>query len=80
MLAADSSDLEVELRLGALTPAVLDGLSEFGTGVTEFDGVVRLRVKNDATLPSIASWLVAHDVAVYEMRSRRPSLEQVFLR
>ena len=40
---------------------------------------MRLRVESDATLPSIARWLVAHDVALYEMRSRRPSLEQVFL-
>ena len=78
-LAAESADLEVELRLGAIAPAVLAGLSEFGAGVTESDGVVRLRVESDATLPSIARWLVAHDVALYEMRSRRPSLEQVFL-
>ena len=78
-LAADSSELEVELRLGAITPPVLGGLAEFGAGVTAFDGVVRLRVKSDATLPSMARWLVAHDVPLYEMRSRRPSLEQVFL-
>jgi ABC-2 type transport system ATP-binding protein len=78
-LAVDASDLEVELRLGTIAPAVLAGLSEFGAGVSELDGVVRLRVKSDATLPSMARWLVAHDVALYEMRSRRPSLEQVFL-
>jgi ABC-2 type transport system ATP-binding protein len=78
-LVAESAHLEVELRLGAITPAVLARLTEFGTGVTESDGVVRLRVDSDATLPSIARWLVAHDVPLYEMRSRRPSLEQVFL-
>jgi ABC-2 type transport system ATP-binding protein len=78
-LAVDSSDLEVELRLGRATPDVLAGLSEFGAGVAEVDGAVRLRVASDATLPSIARWLVAHDVPLYEMRSRRPSLEQVFL-
>ena len=78
-LAAESAQLEVELRLGAITPAMLARLTEFGTGVTESDGVVRLRVESDTTLPSIARWLVAHDVPLYEMRSRRPSLEQVFL-
>jgi len=78
-LAAESAHLEVELRLGAITPAMLARLTEFGTGVTESDGVVRLRVESDTTLPSIARWLVAHDVPLYEMRSRRPSLEQVFL-
>jgi ABC-2 type transport system ATP-binding protein len=67
-LAAESAHLEVLARL-----------TEFGTGVTESDGAVRLRVESDATLPSIARWLVAHDVPLYEMRSRRPSLEQVFL-
>ena len=78
-LADESAHLEVELRLGAVAPAVLAGLSEFGAAVSENDGVVRLRVESDATLPSIARWLVAHDVPLYEMRSRRPSLEQVFL-
>jgi ABC-2 type transport system ATP-binding protein len=78
-LAAESAQLEVELRLGAIAPAMLARLTEFGTGVTESDGVVRLRVESDTTLPSIARWLVAHDVPLYEMRSRRPSLEQVFL-
>src|SRR5262245_7683059 len=79
VLGADSSELEVELRLGPTSPQVLSGLSEFGSGVTEADGVVRLRVKSDAALPSIARWLVAHDVPLFEMRSRQPSLEQVFL-
>jgi ABC-2 type transport system ATP-binding protein len=79
VLGAGSSDLEVELRLGTATPQVLAGLAEFGALVAAVDGTVRLRVKSDTTLPSIARWLVGHDVALYEMRSRRPSLEQVFL-
>ena len=78
-LGEQSADIELELRIGEVTPAVIAGLAEFGAGVTEFDGMVRLRVNSDATLPSIARWLVAHDVALYEMRSRRPSLEQIFL-
>jgi ABC-2 type transport system ATP-binding protein len=79
LLTAQSADLEVELRLGTTTPAVLNGLSAFGAGVTEADGIVRLRADSDAALPAIARWLVAEDVPLYEMRSRRPSLEQVFL-
>src|SRR5262245_48257465 len=79
VLGTESRDLEVELRLGPTPPQVLSGLSEFGSGVTAVDGVVRLRVKSDAALPSIARWLVAHDVPLFEMRSRQPSLEQVFL-
>jgi hypothetical protein len=62
-----------------VTPEVLTGLSQFGAGATDVDGVVRLRVQSDTTLPSIARWLVGRDVPLYEMRSRQPSLEQVFL-
>ena len=78
-LGAQSADVEVELRLGRAAGEVLAGLGAFGAGVTAFDGAVRMRVASDATLPEIARWLVARDVPIYEMRSRRPSLEQVFL-
>src|SRR5262245_50089746 len=78
-LSDQSADVEVELRVGRAAGEVLAGLGAFGAGVTAFDGAVRLRVASDATLPEIARWLVAHDVPIYEMRSRRPSLEQVFL-
>ena len=78
-LNAASTDVEVELRIGRTTREVLRGLGAFGSGVTEFDGVVRLRVAGDSTLPAIARWLVGEDIALYEMKSRRPSLEQIFL-
>jgi len=78
-LTAQTADVEVELRIGQTTPAVIAGLGAFGAGVAAIDGVVRLRVDNETALPRIAQWLVAQDVPLYEMRSRRPSLEEIFL-
>ena len=60
-------------------PAILKGLTQFGSDVRQIDGTIRLRTGSEAILPSVAKWLVEHDVRLYEMRSRRPSLEQVFL-
>jgi hypothetical protein len=68
-LAADSAQLEVELRLGAIDARrCVAGLSEFGAGVTESDGVVRLRVRKRRDPAVDCRWLVAHDVPLYEMR------------
>jgi ABC-2 type transport system ATP-binding protein len=78
-LGADSADLDVELRIAPASPAILTGLSQFGRQVSQMDGVVRMRLESEALLPSLARWLIERDVRLYEMRSRKPSLEQVFL-
>jgi ABC-2 type transport system ATP-binding protein len=78
-LGSGSADLAVELRLDRTGDQVMTGLAQFGVHVNEQDGLVRLRVESEQCLPSIVQWLVAHHVGVFEVRSRRPSLEQVFL-
>jgi ABC-2 type transport system ATP-binding protein len=40
---------------------------------------VRLRIASESRLPEIARWLVGRNVAVYEMRSARKSLEAWFM-
>ena len=76
-LGADA-DLQVELRIAPAGDGVLAGLAEFGSHVVSVEGVVRIRVENETRLPAIVRWLVERDVAVYGVRSQRPSLEQVF--
>jgi ABC-2 type transport system ATP-binding protein len=79
-LADRPAALEVELRLGAgRSPEVLAGLAQFGSGITEQDGRVRLAVRDESVLPRMARWLVTRDVELCEMRAAPPSLETVFL-
>ena len=71
--------LDVELRVGAIDAAALDGLAAFGTGVTRDDAIVRLRANAEAVLPEIARWLVGRGIALYELRCRRKTLEEWFV-
>ena len=43
------------------------------------NGLVRLRIKDEAALPEIARWLVGQGASLYEMRTARKSLEAWFL-
>ena len=78
-LGHGSSSLDVELRIDRTGDAILSGLAEFGSHLAEIEGVVRLRVQSEDCVPPIVRWLVDRGVGVFEVRSRRPSLEQVFL-
>lgn len=78
-LGAGSAEFDVELRIDRATPSILAGLSQFGRHVSNADGVVRMRLATEESLPSVARWLVERDVRLYEMRRERPSLEQIFL-
>jgi len=71
--------LHVDLRIDPVMPSILAGLAQFGSQVAHRDGVVRLHVESESVLPVVARWLVERDVRLYEMRTQRPSLEQVFL-
>jgi ABC-2 type transport system ATP-binding protein len=78
-LAAADKDLEVELRVTPVNGEILEGLARFGGAPTHQDGVVRLRVASEESLPEIARWLVERGARVYRLESRRPSLESMFL-
>jgi ABC-2 type transport system ATP-binding protein len=71
--------LDVELRVGAVDDALLDGLAAFGTGVKREDGLVRLHANAEDVLPEIARFLVGRGVALYELRCRRKTLEEWFV-
>jgi ABC-2 type transport system ATP-binding protein len=81
--AAATEGLEVELRLGALTPELLSGLAQFGQDVRALNGAhsgdVRLLAAGEERLPEIARWLVGQGVPIYRLAAERKSLEQLFL-
>jgi ABC-2 type transport system ATP-binding protein len=79
-LSAPTEVLDLELRLDPITPAILDGLSRFGTNIIQprLDAIA-LRTETDAVVPAIVSWLVHQGVQVHAVQPRRKSLEDVFL-
>jgi ABC-2 type transport system ATP-binding protein len=71
--------LDVELRVGAVDEALLEGLAAFGTGITRDGTLVRLHAHAESVLPELARWLVGRGVALYELRCRRKTLEEWFV-
>jgi len=79
-LSAPAEIVELELRVGAAGPAILEGLSRFGTNITRPQpDVIELRTGTEAAVPMIVSWLVQQGVPVHAVQPRRKSLEDVFL-
>jgi ABC-2 type transport system ATP-binding protein len=78
-LGAAGSELDIVLRLGPVTPDLIDGLTRFGSSVAPRDGCVRLRAADEDVAPAVARWLVGQGVDVFEIRVERPSLERIFL-
>src|SRR5262249_22555020 len=79
-LGASSPTLDIELKIDPADWGVLEGLAAFGSGAPEArDGVVHMRVQNERAVPEIARWLVGRGVAIYELKSRRKSLEEWFI-
>src|SRR5689334_24937813 len=73
------STLDVEMRIDRTDSATLEGLTAFGEDVRLSGGVIHLRVKSDDIVPDIARWLVARDIGIHALGSRRKSLEEWFI-
>ncbi len=78
-LAQAAGEIAVELRVAPLDPATIAGLAQFGTGITRTGELVRMRVRDASVLPQLAAWLVGQGLSLYELRSRRRSLEEWFV-
>jgi len=78
-LGAQDRDLEVDLRLDHVSPAILEGLARFGSDVRADGRAVRLRVEAEALLPEMSRWLAAQGAGLCHLAARRRSLEDVFL-
>jgi len=78
-LATRTESFELELRVGPVEPAILDGLSRFGTNIVQpRPNLIVLRT-DDAAVPAIVAWLVQQGVQIHAVQPRRKSLEDVFL-
>jgi ABC-2 type transport system ATP-binding protein len=73
-------DTEVELRLGRVTPELLEGLNQFGHGARADGEKVTLFVQGEERLPVIAEWVVGQGAGLYALTPRRLSLEEMFVR
>ncbi len=79
-LGESTAMIEVELRIGPIDACLLEGLSSFGTAVTQSAAdMVRMRVDSDAALPALTRWLVERGTCVYALQPRRKSLEEWFV-
>ena len=78
-LARTVGEITVELRVRPLDTATIAGLAQFGSGITHTGELVRMRVADESVLPKLAAWLVGQGLSVYELRSRRRSLEEWFV-
>jgi ABC-2 type transport system ATP-binding protein len=73
-------DTQVALRVGQVTPALLEGLAQFGREVRADENRVTLFVQGEEQLPVIAQWVVEQGVGLYALTPQRLSLEEMFVR
>jgi ABC-2 type transport system ATP-binding protein len=79
-LSGPTELLDLELRVGAIVPAIVQGLSRFGTSIVQQrPDMIAMRTGSEAAVPAIVSWLVQHGVEIHEVKPRRKSLEDVFV-
>jgi ABC-2 type transport system ATP-binding protein len=68
------------LRVGQVTPDLLEGLGQFGHDARSDGNKVTLFVLGEEQLPAIAEWIVGQGVGLYALTPRRLSLEEMFVR
>jgi ABC-2 type transport system ATP-binding protein len=78
-LASMDREMDLCLRLGRVDPTTLNRIGDFGRDAVCVDGVVHLHVDREQIVPQLVAALVQDRVEVYEVRVKRPSLEDIFL-
>lgn len=73
--------VQITIRVGQLTPEIIEGLSQFGTNaqLDDGNGQVQMALPDEEVIPKVASWLVNQGLEVYEISPLRLSLEDRFL-
>lgn len=75
-----TGDIEVEMKIGGLTPALTAALSSLARSlVMENDDLVRIQVKQEEDIPRLAALVVTGGGYLYEMHRKRSSLEEMFI-
>jgi ABC-2 type transport system ATP-binding protein len=71
----------VRMRVGQVTPALVEGLAEWGSDVQRLNArEVSLRVEGEDRLPALAEWVIGQGVKLYALEPRHDSLEALFMR
>jgi ABC-2 type transport system ATP-binding protein len=78
-LAESRTAFELELRVDRVDESILEGLAAFGRAPTVRGDFVTLEIADERAAPEIARWLVGRGVALYELKPRRKSLEELFI-
>jgi len=78
-LADSTGELAVELRVAPIDPGLISALDAFGSQITRVKDVIRMRVSDEESMPKLATWLIQRGLKIYELRSRRRSLEEWFV-
>lgn len=71
---------EVVVRVGEVTPALLDGLRERGSDVRVDGRRISLTITDEGNLPKLAQWIVEQRVGLYALTPQQISLEELFVR
>jgi ABC-2 type transport system ATP-binding protein len=71
---------EVKLRVGQVTPELLEGLRRWSNKITVDGRRITLVVQDDEALPALAQWVVDQNVGLYALTPQTLSLEELFMR
>jgi ABC-2 type transport system ATP-binding protein len=71
---------EVVLRVGRVTPELVEGLGRWGSDVRVDDRRIALSVADERALPDLAEWVVGQGVGLYALTPQQLSLEELFIR
>lgn len=73
--------VQITIRVGQLTPEILEGLSQFGNNaqLDDGNGQIQMALSDEEVIPKVASWLVDQGLEVYEISPKQLSLEDRFL-
>lgn len=77
----EKESLQIGIRVGQPTEALIEGLSSFGENVNldDVSGRIFLHLKDERRIPDVVEWLVGQGQEVYEISPQRLSLEDRFL-
>ncbi len=71
---------EVVLRVGRVTPELLDGLRRWSGDLRADGRNVTLTIDDEEVLPALARWVVDQGVGLYALAPQQLSLEELFVR
>ena len=71
---------EVTLRVGRVTPELLEGLERWSKDMQMDDRRITLTLQSEDELPELARWVVEQRVDLYALSPQEISLEELFVR